>query len=202
LATVLRRGSQPFGEQGQEKGVMVMKEELSNRKNSIVIPALVGSALGAGTGFLLAPKSGKELRKDLKRFARKTEKQVAEVIDGGRELYGEGMKVVAKAVDASKKIYDEGSERLDLLVHKKGKSSSIVPILAGGIIGAGIALLLAPKSGKAVREDIKRIAADTGDKVDSLIDQGKVLYTEGTTKAKDLGRKVFHEVEKNIKHAA
>src|SRR5208337_4849903 len=106
------------------------------------------------------------------------------------------------AMDTGKKLYNEGSERLDLLVHKKKGKSFVVPVMAGGIIGAGIALLLAPKSGKAVREDIKRIAADTGDKVDSLIDRGKVLYKEGTTKANDLGRKVFHEVEKNIKHAA
>ena len=172
-----------------------MKEELKQRKNSILMPALVGSAVGAGMAVLFAPKSGKELRKDLKRFAANTEKEVAHVIDEGRDLYGEGRKVVARAVKTGEKMYDEGAERLDVLVHGK-KRSFVVPIAAGAIAGAGIALLLAPKSGKAVREDIKRIAVDTRDKVGSFIDKGKDLYTEV------MARAAAREEKKKMLHAA
>lgn len=172
-----------------------MKEELKQRKNSILMPALVGSAVGAGMAVLFAPKSGKELRKDLKRFAANTEKQVAHVIDEGKDFYGEGRKVVARAVKTGEKMYDEGAERLDVLVHGK-KRSLVAPIAAGAIAGAGIALLLAPKSGKAVREDIKRIAVDTRDKVGSFIDKGKDLYTEV------MARAAAREEKKEILHAA
>jgi gas vesicle protein len=68
-------------------------------------------------------------------------------------------------------------------------------ILAGGIVGAGIALLLAPQSGQRTRKDIVRYAKKTkvraddavdelsanisdlvetiGDKADDLLDKGK-----------------------------
>jgi gas vesicle protein len=74
-----------------------MKEEYTNRKRSILRPVLMGSAV-AGIALLLAPKTGKEIRKDLKRFAASTRDQIAEVIEEGRDLYEEGRDVVARAV--------------------------------------------------------------------------------------------------------
>ncbi len=145
-----------------------MKEESTNRKSSILMPALVGSAVGAGIALLVAPKSGKELRKDLKRFAEDTRDQVAEVIDEGRNLYEEGRDVVAKTVKAGREMYDEGTEKIGKLMHKKERSL-VVPLLTSGIIGSGIVLLLTPKSGKEVRGNLKRIAATTRDTVVSAI---------------------------------
>jgi len=179
---------------------MVMKEEYTHRKSSM--PVLVGSAIGAGIAFLIAPKSGKELRKGLERFAAKTGKQVAEAIDEGRDLYVEGRKTVEKAVETGMKTYDEGRGRLSELVYKKKKRSLMVPIMVGGILGAGIAFLLAPKTGKAVREDLKRIAVDTRDKIDSLMEKGKTLATEGIPRAMDAVSKAYSEEKKKIWHAA
>ncbi len=78
-------------------------------------------------------------------------------------------------------------------MHKKERSH-VVPILTGGIIGAGIALLLTPKSGKEVREDLKRIAADTRDTFVSTVDKGKALYMK---LSKDIPKTV-----KELRHAA
>jgi gas vesicle protein len=181
---------------------MVMKEEYTHRKSSILKPVLVASAVGAGIAFLLAPKSGKELRKDLERFSAKTGKQVAEAIDEGRDLYEEGRKAVTKAVEEGREKYDKGREQLSELVYKKKERSLMVPIMVSGILGAGIAFLLAPKTGKAVREDVKRIAVDTRDKVASLIDKGKVLATEGIPEAMEAVSKAFREEKKKIWHAA
>ena len=81
----------------------------------------------------------------------------------------------------------------------------MTPVLVSGVIGAGIALLLAPKSGKELRGDIKRIAANTQDKIGSAIDKGKALYTEGRKgilDAVEAGKKAYvHEKEK-FRHAA
>jgi len=181
---------------------MVMKEEYTHRKSSILKPVLVGSAVGAGIAFLIAPKSGKEFRKDLERFTAKTGKQVAEAIDEGRDLYVEGRKAVEKAVETGRKTYDEGRERLSEFVYKKKERSFMVPIMVSGILGAGIAFLLAPKTGKAVREDLKRIAVDTRDKVDSLMEKGKALATEGIPRAMDAVSKAYNEEKKKIWHAA
>lgn len=181
-----------------------MKEESTNRKRSILMPVLVGSAVGAGIALLLAPKTGKEIRKGLKRLAANTREQVAEVIDEGRDLYEEGREVVAGAVKAGKETYDEGTEMIERLMHKKERSL-MVPILASGIIGAGIALLLAPKSGKKVREDLKRIAADTRDKFVSVMDKGKVLYLKGSKAipvAVEAGKKAYVHAKEKLRHAA
>jgi gas vesicle protein len=180
-----------------------MKEEYTNRKRSILRPVLMGSAV-AGIALLLAPKTGKEMRKDLKRFAASTRDQIAEVIEEGRDLYEEGRDVVARAVKTGKETYDEGTEKIEKLMHKKERSL-MAPILASGIIGAGVALLLASKPGMEVREDLKRIAAGTRKKFVSAIDKGKVLYMEGKKAipvAVEAGKKAYvHEKEK-VRHAA
>ena len=155
-----------------------MKEESTNRKYSILMPAVMASAVGAGIMLLLTPKTGKEIRKDLKRFAANARDQIAEVIDESGDFYEEGREVVAKAVKAGKETYDEGTERLENFTHIKERSR-MVPILASGIIGAGVALLLVSKSGKEVRGDLKRIATNTRDKFVSAIDKGRAPYMEG-----------------------
>jgi gas vesicle protein len=190
---VWRKVIQPFWEDGQKKGVIAMKEESTNRKSSILMPALIGSSVGAGIAVLLAPQSGKKTRKDMKRFAAKTRDQVAEVIDEGKDLYEDGSKVVARTVKAGREMYDVGTEKIEKLMHKKERSI-VVPILTGGIIGAGIALLLTPKSGKEVRENLKRIATDTRDTFVSAVDRGKALYMK---MSKDIPKAV-----KDLRHAA
>ena len=80
-----------------------MKEELTNRKGSILTPVLAGGALGAGLGLLLAPKSGSEIREDLKRLGNR----FSQAIDIGKDLYGESRVFVNKAVEAGKKAYEE-----------------------------------------------------------------------------------------------
>ncbi len=81
-----------------------MKEEhTTNRSGSTLTTILVGGALGAGLALVLAPKSGKEIRKDLRRAA----DRLSHAVDIGKDLYGESKVFVSKAVDASKKAYTE-----------------------------------------------------------------------------------------------
>jgi len=149
-----------------------MKEELTNRKSSILTLVLAGGALGAGLALALAPKSGSETRKDLNRLA----DRFSQAIDIGTDLYGESREFVGKAVEASKKAYIEERPLEPISI---GRRTILVPILASGIIGAGIALLLAPKSGTAIRGDLKRIATATREGVVSAIDTGKDLFVAG-----------------------
>jgi gas vesicle protein len=161
---------------------MIMREERANRIGSILTTALVGGALGAGLGLLLAPKSGVETRKDLRRAA----DRVSHAVDIGKDLYGESKEFVGKAIEAGKKAY-------------------MVSILASGIIGAGIGLLLAPKAGRETRADLKKFATDARVTVASAIDKGKDLLVEGKSSiagAVEAGRKVYTEVKEKVTHAA
>ena len=63
--------------------------------------------------------------------------------------------------------------------------SIMVPFLAGGLVGAGVALLLAPKSGRDLRKDIKDIAADAGDKITATVEKGKEFYVDSTAAVKN-----------------
>ena len=175
-----------------------MKEEITNRKGSVLMPVLVGSAVGAGLALLFATKAGTEIRKDLTRAANR----FSQVVGIGKDLYGESKEFVTNAVQASKKAYVE-EKPLELVSRKE--RSLILPVLASGIIGAGIALLLAPKSGAETRKDLRRFASDTGDRVASAIDKGKDLYERSTaalSAAAEAGKKEYVEGSAKFEHAA
>ncbi len=88
---------------------------------------------------------------------------------------------------------------------EKREFSIMVPLLVGGIVGAGIALLLAPKAGKDLRQDIKDIASSTRRKVVSVVERGRELYAGSTTAVKtavEAGKNAFvEETEKHMKAA-
>jgi gas vesicle protein len=67
--------------------------------------------------------------------------------------------------------------------------SVLLSFLLGGVVGAGLALLFAPQSGRETREKIRELADDVKgkatdyahqakEKVSSLVDDGKGFYDE------------------------
>ena len=182
----------------------MMNEKITNGKGLILTSILVGGAVGAGLGLLLAPKSGKALKKDLKRIAADTRDRVSDALEKGEDLYEESRAAVAKAVDSGRKVYAEGKEKFEELTRKEERSI-LVPVLAGGIIGAGIALLLAPKTGKEVRRDLKAFAENSLDQAGVAVDKGKVLYDEGINAIMDTvekGKTAYIEGKEKLRHAA
>jgi len=92
--------------------------------------------------------------------------------------------------------------------------SVLLSFVLGGIVGAGIALLLAPQSGKETREKIKNLAEDAKDKatgyakqvkdrVASTVEQGKEFFEEKKsllTTAIDAGKDAYEkEKEKRVR---
>ena len=49
-------------------------------------------------------------------------------------------------------------------------TASALMLIAGGILGAGLALLFAPQTGKRTRKDIARLARKTKHKAEDLVD--------------------------------
>jgi len=89
-----------------------MKEELNVKDaRSVLVPFLVGGIVGAGIALLLAPKSGKELRKDIKDMASDTRNKITTTVQKGKELYTEGTAAVKNALEAGKVAYVEGMEK-------------------------------------------------------------------------------------------
>jgi gas vesicle protein len=67
-----------------------------------------------------------------------------------------------------------------------GVGPLIFSFFLGGLIGAGVALLLAPKSGKETREKIKELAVEAKDKAEEMIEQVKGKVTSTVEKGKGL----------------
>jgi len=87
------------------------KMEIGTHERSLIVPFLVGGLVGAGIALLLAPKSGREIRADIKDLAVKTKDTVASTIDKGRELYKESTAAFSGAIEAGKAAYVEEKER-------------------------------------------------------------------------------------------
>jgi len=89
-----------------------MKEELNVTKaRSILVPFLVGGVVGAGIALLLAPKAGKELRKEIKDLASETREKIAATVEKGKSLYMDSTAAVKNAVEAGKITYAEEMEK-------------------------------------------------------------------------------------------
>jgi gas vesicle protein len=91
--------------------------------------------------------------------------------------------------------------------------SAILSFLVGGLVGAGIALLVAPKSGKETRQQLRELAEDVKgqaegyieqmkDQVSSVVEQGKSLL-EGQksilASAVEVGKEVFEKEKQKLK---
>lgn len=71
--------------------------------------------------------------------------------------------------------------------------SMLLSFLLGGVVGAGIALLLAPQSGEETRQKIKDLADDVKDKTTGYIDEAKCTVTSYVDKGKG-----FYEEKKSL----
>ena len=67
-----------------------------------------------------------------------------------------------------------------------GVKSVVLPFFIGGVIGAGVALLFAPKSGRETRQLIKGTAEDVKEKAGQCAGQAKEAVVSVVGKGKDL----------------
>lgn len=84
-------------------------------------------------------------------------------------------------------------------------------LIAGGVIGAGVALLFAPQSGKATRKDISRYARKARRRAEDIVDDfsdtvSKMVETVGEKSADildrgaDIAQDARKEILKTIEH--
>jgi len=75
---------------------------------------------------------------------------------------------------------------------------SVLSFLIGAVVGGGIALLTAPKSGEKTREQLKRIAGDAKEKAEGYYDEMKDRATEATEKVQGYYQEAKHTVESTV----
>jgi gas vesicle protein len=78
-------------------------------------------------------------------------------------------------------------------------------LLAGALVGAGVALLYAPQSGRRTRKDVKRFARTTADRLDDLqtdirdqarnwVEDMSEAIKDGVGRGKELGAEAYAQV--------
>ena len=65
-------------------------------------------------------------------------------------------------------------------------SGVLMAFLLGGVVGAGLALLFAPQSGKRTREDIKELTEKTTDNIRDISERAKKEIGELYEKGREL----------------
>lgn len=74
----------------------------------------------------------------------------------------------------------------------------VLSFLTGAIVGGGIALLAAPKSGKRTREQLKTMAGDAKEKAEGYYDEMKEKASEATDKVQGYYQEAKRTVESTV----
>ena len=76
----------------------------------------IGAALGAFVALMFAPKSGAQTRKDMRRFSKKTAKQIDQLQQDVRDQVGGGIDGAKEAVNNMKEYLKDGKIGLEKLI--------------------------------------------------------------------------------------
>lgn len=87
------------------------KEESAKNGNSVLVPFLLGGMVGAAVGLLLAPKSGSEMRRQIREFALDTKDKFSSSLGKGLDLYDDAKVAITSAVEAGKQAYTHEREK-------------------------------------------------------------------------------------------
>lgn len=91
------------------------------------------------------------------------------------------------------------------IVSHNGHKNGLIYLVAGGAIGAGLALLFAPKSGKEFREDISTTTLKGFDQAKeitaNLSEKAKNVYGQAQTKAVDTYETAKEGINSTIQNA-
>jgi len=74
----------------------------------------------------------------------------------------------------------------------------VLSFLIGAMVGGGIALLTAPKSGKRTREQLARMAGDVKETAEGYYDEMRDKAAEATEKAQGYYQEAKHTVESTV----
>jgi gas vesicle protein len=154
-----------------------------SRTGKTIANIVIGTLVGAGAALLLAPKSGEQMRKDLAKQAHQLSDQATKFTDTAAKATRKQAKNI-NMPDLSK-------------VTRRRKSSGIgkwiAGIAIGSALGAGVALLYAPKSGRQMRQELKREADEIGSRASHM---ARETADEARRKAREMANEAEGEMRR------
>lgn len=143
---------------------------------------LIGAVVGAGAALLFAPKSGRQIRKEIAKQASMWSDQASKITDQATK---EAKKRADKWSDQASKLTDRAPDVRKMTGRKKsgGTGKMFMGIAIGSAVGAAAALLLAPKSGRQMRKQLKQEADELGSRARETADQARSKAREMANEA-------------------
>lgn len=86
-------------------------EEKNIGAGSVLVSFLLGSIVGAGIAFLIAPQAGRETREKIKEYAESVKEKAAESVQRAKSLLEEKKAVLTAAVEAGKEAYKKEANK-------------------------------------------------------------------------------------------
>ena len=77
---------------------------------------IAGAAIGAAVGLILAPKTGSQTRKDIRRFSKKAVDRLDDLQCDVREQMADGYEQVMEAFDTVKEYVEDGRTKLQRIM--------------------------------------------------------------------------------------
>ncbi len=85
--------------------------------------------------------------------------------------------------------------------YESSSGSWLLTFILGGLIGAAVALLVAPKSGRQTREQLKDMAQDAREKAGGYYDQARTKMSDAMQKGADVFQQKKSEMESAAEQA-
>lgn len=170
-----------------------------------IVGAAIGGLLGSMVALLVAPKSGKKLRDDISDSYCDLSEKTHDLIRKGRcfaKSAGSHTDDWAKMLKASVNGVRKSLQKWRASkTEEDGMKEFAIGGLAGGIAGALLALIIAPKPGKEIRQDIMETYEDVSDRAQAFANdvskRGRVFVKRTRSKADkwlDLAKDVVEDV--------
>src|SRR5260221_10961059 len=86
----------------------------------------------------------------------------------------------------------------DRFEREEGGSSFLMGLLAGTVLGAGLGMLFAPKSGSALRAQIGNQVADQAGRLRDVADQTYTQATDKVNQVVDRGREAYERARSSM----
>jgi len=170
-----------------------------------VVGAAVGSLLGSVAALLVAPKAGCELRDDLCGTYTNISNKTQALAKKGKSLAKHVSCNSSDLADMARCFLGRSKKRSKGWFSKEEEEDTTKDLLIGGMIGtvlgAGIGLLLAPKSGNALRRDLVDSYDDLSERAqdftDDMTKKGKGFIKKANSKANkwlDLAKEIVENL--------
>jgi gas vesicle protein len=93
-----------------------MEEKMRSSKTEMAGFLIAGAAIGAFVTLVLAPKSGAQTRRDIRRFSKKTAEQLDDLQQDIRDQVSGGYDQVRDVIDNVKEVVKDGKSGLQKLI--------------------------------------------------------------------------------------